>query len=309
MFRPIGGKKGSVKPPDWDKIFEEPVRSTKRLGGGNTNDVWHVKTNQGEYIVKIPRISPHLKESFWYGLNSLFGLDVYRDMKHHRDLTEYISNYSSITVPRVIRVDSSENLYPRPYIINEYIPGKPADLCNGPATKKLLRKLGEYQGSLDQAGFDYWGSFPESPCREPQEWPSRLIDAMRKIVGYRFPQYAEVQQALEEAEKKIDQMPVPTIFTLVMLDLRGGQLLTQNGELKALVDIESYVVGPRELVWVSLEYAIKPDDASAFVEGYEEHLPAPRIAEVREIYRLLCYLLATDAGSYSDWKGQPAIFE
>jgi hypothetical protein len=118
-----------------------------------------------------------------------------------------------------------------------------------------------------------------------------------------------MQKAISEAQEKINQMPILPSFCLIMLDLHGEQFLVEEGRLKALVDIESHVIGPRELAWVSLEYAMKPEDASEFLAGYEKHLPAPRLGEVRETYRLLTFLMFTEVGSFSSWMEQPAIFE
>jgi hypothetical protein len=59
----------------------------------------------------------------------------------------------------------------------------------------------------------------------------------------------------------------------------------------------------------ALEYAVRAEDAPAQVEGYQRHLPAPKIGEVREIYRLLDYLLFTQVSRFEKWMAQPAVFE
>jgi hypothetical protein len=33
-----------MKLPNWNKVFDERVISSKREGGGKTNAVWHIKT-------------------------------------------------------------------------------------------------------------------------------------------------------------------------------------------------------------------------------------------------------------------------
>jgi Ser/Thr protein kinase RdoA (MazF antagonist) len=302
-------EKVRMKHPNWNKIFDEPVLFSKREGGGKTNDVWHVRTNRGDFIVKLTRTSPHPKKGFWFGLDVLFGLDIYRDLKHQKELAEFIADHSPLTVPRIERIDTSRELYPKPFVIYEYLPGKPANFQEGPDTKQLLYELGNHLGSMDQASFDYWGCFPESPRLEPKEWPSRLMLALRKIAEHRYPGNTDMQNAVKEAEEKIGQLPLPACFTMIMLDLHGEQFLTQDGKLKALVDIESHVIGPRELAWISLEYAMKPEDAGSFIDGYEQHLPAPKLAEVRQIYRLLNFLMYTQVGSFRGWMDQPAVFD
>jgi Ser/Thr protein kinase RdoA (MazF antagonist) len=296
------------KRPNWDEIFNEPVLFSKREGGGKSNEVWHVRTAQGDYIVKITRSSSHPKKGFWFGMEALFGLDVYRNIKNQQSLVDFIGNHSPLVVPRIVRIDTSRELYPKPYVIYERLSGEPADFKEGPATKQLIRDLGDHLGSMDQESFNYWGSYPESPRMEPAEWPTRLIQVLRKQGELRFPGNAEMQRAIREAEEKINGMPVVSSFYMIMLDLHGEQFLAEDGRLKALVDIESHAIGPRELAWVSLEYAMKPEDASDFLAGYEKHLPAPKLGEIREIYRLLNFLIFTEVGSFSSWMDQPAIF-
>jgi len=300
---------GMARQPDWKKIFDDRILFSKREGGGKTNVVWHVRTEQGDYIVKITRTSPHPKTGFWFGMEALFGLDVYRDMKHHQELADFISRHSPLSVPRIVRIDTSRELCPRPYVIYERLSGEPADFKEGPDTKQVMMDLGDHLGSMDKESFPYWGSYPESPRRDPKEWPSRLVQALWKISEARYPGNAEMQTAVEEAEEKINRLPIPSAFQMIMLDLHGEQFLTEDGRLKALVDIESHVIGPRELAWVALEYAMKPEDAPAFLEGYQQHLPAPRIGDVREIYRLLNFLMFTEVGSYESWMEQAAFFD
>jgi Ser/Thr protein kinase RdoA (MazF antagonist) len=236
-------------------------------------------------------------------------LDVYRDIKHQESLAEFIASNSPLAIPRIVRIDTSRELIPKPYVIYERLHGKPADFQENGDTSQLLHDLGDHLGRMDLASFDYWGCYPEAPRLEQKEWPSRLVMTLKKMAEHRYPGNDEVQNAVLGAEEKIGQLPVPSCFTLVMLDLHGEQFLTQDGKLKALVDIESHVIGPRELAWIALEQAMKPEDAPAFITGYQQHLPAPRLGDVRQIYRLLNFLTFTQVGSFSDWMAQPAFFE
>lgn len=51
--------KKEAAPPDWDYYFQTPVLVAEQVAGGYANDVWHVRTEGGDYIVKITK-RPHL---------------------------------------------------------------------------------------------------------------------------------------------------------------------------------------------------------------------------------------------------------
>ena len=297
-----------MKQPDWSQIFAEKIISTHHEGGGKTNDVWQIKTEQGIYIVKIPRISPHPKKGFAYGLYTLFRLDEYRDVIYQCELAEFIDHHSPLAVPRVVRIDTSREKIPKPYVIHEQISGEPVNFKQGLDTRQLVKDLGDHLGSLDQANFAYWGNFQGDPKLAWKDWPHQFIQAMKKMAARRFPGDDAITYAIREAEERTHYIADPDRGSLIMLDLKGGQFLQQDGRLKALVDIGSHVIGPRELGWVTLEYVIRPEDADALMSGYTRHLSVPEIGTVRQIYRLLEFLMFTEVGSFSDWMNQPEIF-
>ena len=297
-----------MEPPDWKVIFEEPVLSAEEKGGGETNSVWQVCTERGEFIVKITQVLPHPDKGFWFGLNTLFGLDLQKNIEKYGELARFISDHSPLMVPRVVKVDASGRKLSKPYVVSEKIGGQPADFENGSDPGSLLFSLGDHLGSLDEASFEGWGSFSAKPLLPAEAWPERLAGTIRRLAGIQYPDDAAIQRAVKEAEERIPHLPLPSHFSLMMLDLRGGQFLADDDRLKALVDLESHVIGPRDVAWAALEYAIHPTGAPAFLEGYQRHLPAPEIGEARKVYRLLNYLLNDDPGPFQEWMSRPEIF-
>ena len=80
-------------------------------------------------------------------------------------------------------------------------------------------------------------------------------------------------------------------FVPIMPDLRWDQFLQYDGKLSALVDLDAFVFGPRELELVLLEYLLDQQQAELFMLHYQQMHAMPDLSEVRTAYRLLLFLM------------------
>jgi aminoglycoside phosphotransferase (APT) family kinase protein len=300
-----------VKTPDWKKIFPgKEICEVVNIEGGNANDIWQVETDDGCYIIKITRTTPDHQQSFWYGLYTTFGLDLRAALPYRKELVEFINQHSQLQIPKVMHVDTSRQLISKPYIITEYLRGEPVVLEEAADSSTLVYQMGEHLGRLHKARMETWGCFPQEPHLEPEQWKRRLPGVLSKLAR-RWEQNREaIDKQVEEIKPRIDQLPEPARFSLILPDLRPDQFTQQDGRLLALVDVESHVVGPRELDWIALEYSLRPEDVPHFIAGYEKHLAAPRLADVRQVYRFL-YFLTNILGwtGLTAWMNAPALFD
>jgi hypothetical protein len=282
-----------VREPDWERIFSEPVVEACWVDAGydNANDVWQVRTTKGAFVVKVGRLHTHRREDpFWHGLQTLFGLEVQDDIRRLKLLSKMINRYSHLAIPAVRTIDNTCSAIDRPYVIVERLQGAPADLEDEDYTKTIARQLGEHLAGLHRARFDYWGVYEGHPRFPREEWPERLAGAMAELIKTSEGDDAAREQ-LPEFQERARRLSPPEHLSLVFPDLRPSQFLQHHGELVALVDIESMVVGPRELDLVAVEYSLQPVHVGPFVAGYEKHLPMPNLSEVRGVYRFAYYLI------------------
>lgn len=298
--------------PDWNEVFPEKVLSARQINVGyeNANEIWDVRTERGPYIVKIPRaVAGRPRHPFWYGLFKLFGLHVYVDIESLKPLADFIHAHTPLRVPYVRRVDTSGEKIARPYTIVERVRGEEATLEGGHAAD-IARGIGAHLGSLHKARFDYWGVFEGDPKLAHEEWPERLAAALGELARRDVPDRARVRARLPAMERAARALPVPEAFTLVFPDLRASQFLQQDGKLVALVDIDSIVIGPRELDLIAAEYMLTRALVGPFVEGYTKFLPLPQLAAVRELYRTLWFLVwVLGEDDYDKWMRRDAWFD
>jgi hypothetical protein len=94
-----------------------------------------------------------------------------------------------------------------------------------------------------------------------------------------------------------------------MPDLRWDQFLQQNKQLTALVDLDAFVYGPKELELVLLEYLLNSEQAELFKEHYQRHSELPDLNFVRAPYRLLLFLMnVLGETDLSNWLGEGTVW-
>jgi hypothetical protein len=94
-----------------------------------------------------------------------------------------------------------------------------------------------------------------------------------------------------------------------MIDTDPTQYLADGQRLTALVDTEAYVVVPREMDFIALEYLLDPPGAAAVARGYNSIQPLPDLSAVRPVYRYLYRLLEAQGGAELEiWMAHPALF-
>jgi hypothetical protein len=95
-----------------------------------------------------------------------------------------------------------------------------------------------------------------------------------------------VKQAIEQAEKII-----PNYFVPIMPDLRWDQFRIDKEGRLALMDLDAFVIGPRELELVLLEYILDKPQQSVFKKTYQTMLDYPDLSKVRLSYQVLLFAM------------------
>jgi hypothetical protein len=98
------------------------------------------------------------------------------------------------------------------------------------------------------------------------------------------------------------------IFVPIMLDLRWDQLrLLDKGQVSelALVDLDAFVIGPRTLELILLEYLLTAENFSLFKSQYMQHHDWPDYSLQKPCYQLLLFLMNVLGEQDLDrWMGQ-----
>jgi aminoglycoside phosphotransferase (APT) family kinase protein len=238
---------------------------------------------------------------------TLFGMNVYDHMPRRRHLVAFLSRHTSLVIPQALHIDLSQKVFQRPFVVYEKLPGKsPVSPFGSPV---IARELGEHLGRVHAANFRFWGSYPPPPEFALHDWPPRLASSLEKLAPRAFSDQPAVIEALPGFVAQARRLSPPSSASLILPDLRPNQFLVRDGHLFALVDIESHVLGPRELDFVALEYSLSQDDLEAFTDGYTHHLALPDLGAVRQLYRYFYWVIkAIGSDNYKQWMEHLTLF-
>jgi len=123
------------------------------------------------------------------------------------------------------------------------------------------------------------------------EFPERLYATIKVLASApKAQQNKEVQKMLPFFLRQAQTLKSPASSGIIMLDLWPSQFLMSENRISALIDIESYVVGPVELELVLIELWLQ--NLSPFKQGYfSQGTQWPDFEENRELYRFFLFLL------------------
>jgi Ser/Thr protein kinase RdoA (MazF antagonist) len=285
-------------------LFDQPILEQMSLDpgySGHANDVWRVRTSSETAIVRAFRGQP--EGPFWDGCRALFGIDP-ADTFHLESLNRLLAGISPIPVPRVLRKSVVDG---RRCVVVELMPGQPLQGFRE-QPDGMLYGFGQALAQIHAARFHFFGH-PSGARPSPlASFHTQMVDVMRDLAEG-APDSA-LRQALEPVCAAAMVLPAPAAGSLVMVDLNPSQFLTDGEFVTALVDTEAYVVGPRELDFIALEYVLDPSAAAAFACGYRSVAPLPALSAVRPVYRYLYRLFEIEGDvELQEWMAWPILFD
>lgn len=287
-------------------LFEEPIIEIKELTpgySGHASDVWCVRTNSQEVVVRASRLKGEPNNDFWWGSKNTFGIDP-RNVFALESVNDTLSKISSIPVPRVIKKGKKT----REYVVVEKLDGQVVPSFIGQPSS-VLQSLGEGLARIHQHRENYAGN-PSGTFQEPlHNFHQHLARSASELVSRFHYGNEKIVAMLPKVTELLRSLPHPESSTFVLVDIDPSQFLSNEKEISGLVDTEAYVIAPRELDFIGLEYILDERAASDFKLGYEKIMPIPDLQKVRHPYRYFYRLLSVQgAVDLDEWLGHNIMF-
>lgn len=193
------------------------------------------------------------------------------------ELVTILSENPYFKIPQYVLYDSETNCQ-----VWERIEGNGHEADEFP--EEVAYQLGQFIGYMHKKTFKTCGMYPEIGMKDIKE---RMSQSMKQIIDI----YWQQDDRVNEYYAKLIEKDIPISgYSLIMADISANQFLFSN-DMKSIianVDLDAYVVGPREWELSILETCVL--DRNAFILGYEEHLPMPNIECCKSYYQFLMYL-------------------
>jgi phosphotransferase family enzyme len=249
----------------------------------STHQLWQCDTSQGQLILKICSSNQVDKSTFWQGMANLFDVDLARQLGKFDQVYKDLTTLSHLAIPEYIS-SGSNSQQTQAFILATKLSG--TMVTNVEVDDDMVINLANHIGNLHQHGQLRWGRFFQADFGA-ELWPTRLQITLKSLAEK---QKIVTTEMLDEAVEFAANCTVDR-FVPIMPDLRWDQFLQQNGNLSALVDLDAFVYGPRELELVLLEYLLDEQQANIFSEHYQKSHFIPDLTQVRKPYRLLLFMM------------------
>jgi hypothetical protein len=289
------------------RLFSEKIEHVELQDpgySGHASDVWVVKTASEESVVRCSRLTNEPDHEFWWGCLHLFGIDP-RHMVNFEKNSELLNTVPDIPAPKVL---SKAELDGKEYLVVEKMRGKALESFTG-QPEELLYQFGIWLAKVHRSRANFFGNIAKTSTEHKDRFHTRLAETIKIMAEREYPEDSKIRKVSGNILEELKSLPVPDWFCPIMPDMSSSQFLAEEGRISAIVDIEAYVVGPRILDFIALEYVLDKEASRPFLEGYCSMLDVPPLSGYRKVYRYF-YLLLGIQGTVDldEWMAQPELF-
>ncbi|PEC19611.1 nitrate reductase [Bacillus cereus] len=289
------------------QLFTSPILSIQSLHPGyedHASDVFLVKTEAEEVIVRSSKMIEEPNNDFWLGCKKLFGIDP-RNVHHLETVHTLLQEHTSLPIPTIL---DKHTLDAREFVVAEKLVGKTVQSFIG-QPDSILFNLGKGLAEIHSFRANFIGN-PSSTFQVPlEEFKSHILKVSTDLVNMFYSDNTSIYNAFHTFESQLSSLPMPKETTFVLIDMDPTQFLSDGTSITGLVDTEAYAIAPQEFDFVGLEYVLTEKEAYAFKRGYETIMPIPYLDECRQPYRYLYRLLSVQGSvALEKWLSHPSYF-
>ncbi|MBX3014767.1 MAG: aminoglycoside phosphotransferase family protein [Caldilineaceae bacterium] len=274
----------------------EPISSLQLLGSAyGSNRVYQLTTATGQrYVVKQPKQVRESFSPFWQQMDLLFGINKTSQISALPHVAARLQQQTILPVPKVIHTEPNPGSDQEPFAVVTAVAGEAYEPDTFPPSAALHYQLGQYIGYLHAQTDTGYGNVLAEPRPPRAAFLPALIAGMRHTITTFWNDQPALHGYLTELAATT---PLDAIFStanLIMIDISANQFVYANNQITGVVDLDAYVIGPREFELAILEMCIS--QPAAFRQGYAEYATLPTFASFRPLYRLWSYLNEPDQG-------------
>ncbi|MGP1718524.1 MAG: phosphotransferase [Methylophilus sp.] len=260
------------------RLAAQPVAIPNKFAD-STHRLFYCQTADGEMVLKICNESTIEKSPFWSGANHLFAADFPDSLASIHLTHAFLQKNGALSVPDFVAASAHR------FILTRFLAGK--DVESEDISDQRVIQLAQHIAKLHQSTYTRWGKLHD-PQLTATAWASRLQETLALLARQHDTVIDEAllaevlahAKSIEEAE-----------FVPMMLDLRWDQFRYAGANDLALIDLDAFVIAPRALDLVLLEYVLTPAQLVVFKQRYTQTHEWPDHTAHTPCYQLLLFLM------------------
>ncbi len=238
---------------------------------------------------------------FWQAMQQLFAFDFVANIGRYDAVYQQVKGATPLKIPRLIAAGSGSEVSQSGFLLTEFVNGGVIESSNVDA--RHVEQLAHHLAGLHQETQNFFGPL-FAPQLSADLWGGALSETLT-VLG-RAQNIDSV--ILDKVLIQVASIRVEA-FHPIMPDLRWDQfLVTDSGEL-SLIDLDALVWGPRELELVLIEYLLDQSQLNLFKAIYTQSHVMPDLNSVRDVYRLLLFVMnVLGESDLEKWMGHSVRF-
>jgi hypothetical protein len=256
----------------------------------STHALWRLETLDTRTL--FLKVVQNTSSPFWQIMQQVFALNLRQQLGDYHQLYRQVSKLTPIQIPDLIAC-AGHSCHCPAYLLTAAVSGDSVKIEQ--VNDEMVVTLARHLAGLHLYQSETWGCFFDAN-RAAETWSLVL----REVLSNAF-----VNDGTRQTFNH-----TPMCFVPMMLDLRWDQFLMLDGKLKALVDLDAFVIAPIELEFVLLEYILTPEQLLIWCSAYQlQGGKIPKITVVRDSYRKLLFAMKVLGESdLTRWLGQAHFF-
>ena len=256
----------------------------------SSNRVYRVTTTAAgrRYVVKQPKQIRESMSPFWQQMDAIFGVNSVTQLATVRSVSERLQQQTIIPAPQVIHVEADAGGLDAPFVVLTHLAGAAHEPDDFPDGEALHDQLGQFIGYLHAQPYAGFGNVIMEPLRPQADFLPMMMVAMRQTIQRFWADCPPLHEYLDNLAATTDADAIFSNAALIMIDISGNQFVYDQQRISGAVDLDAYVIGPREWELSTLELGISAPEA--FRQGYERYRPLPAFTPFRRFYRFWMYL-------------------
>lgn len=281
-------------------VLNEQIVGVEPIGVPyGSNRLYAVQTAAGaRYVVKQPKVVRENVSPFWQQMAAIFGINRVTQLTGLPRVAARLQQQGIVPVPQVIQVESAAALPDAAYAVMTQLDGVAHEPDEFPASAAIHYQLGQYVGYLHTQAYAGYGNLLMTQLQPKADFFPALVANMHRTVTTFWQDEAALHVQIDQVMAMADPDAIFSTAALIMVDISANQFVYQNERISGVVDLDAYVIGPREWELAILELCIT--DPVAFRQGYECYSTLLAFAPFRAIYRLWSYLNEPGRGYDAD---------
>lgn len=260
------------------KLIAKPAAIPNKFED-STHRLFYCQTENGDMVLKVCHEATIGKSHFWSGANHLFATDFPNSLSNIDITHDFLEKNGALTVPEFVSASANR------FVLTRFLAGKDVDTAH--ISDQWVRQLAQHIAKLHQGRYTSWGKL-HAPQFSAKEWASRLQETLFLLAKQHDSLIAEHLMAEILALAKNSH---ETDFVPMMLDLRWDQFRSSSDNDLALIDLDAFVIAPRALDLVLLEYVLTPAQLAVFKQHYAQMHPWLEHTANTPCYQLLLFLM------------------